>query len=68
MEHAMQQNLSKTDRMVRLILGVMVLGVGGYSRSWWGLLGVLLLVNSVMGVCGFYRLCGISTHKGSRSK
>ena len=59
----MQCNLSNTDRRVRLLVGAGLLGAGIYYRSWWGLLGLPLLVNAAMGVCGLYRLFGISTLK-----
>lgn len=60
----MHCNLSKTDRVARFIVGMGLLGVGGiYYRSWWGLLGLPLLFNAAMGVCGLYRLLGISTFK-----
>ena len=62
----MQCNLSKTDRRVRVVLGIGLIGAGVYFRSWWGLLGVALLVNAAMGVCGLYRLFGISTYKGGQ--
>ena len=59
----MQCNLSRTDRTVRLIVGAAMMGAGVIFRSWWGLLGVPLVGNAVMGVCGLYRLLGISTYK-----
>ncbi len=64
----MQCNLSKTDRVVRVIVGVGLLGAGWYFKTWWGLLGVPLLINAAMGVCGLYRLLGISTYKGRRNE
>ena len=60
----MQCNLNKTDRAVRVILGVGLLGAGIYFRSWWGLLGVPLLINAAVGYCGLYQLLGISTYRG----
>lgn len=59
----MQCNLSKTDRCIRVVLGMALLGVGVYFRSWWGLLGVPLVWNAAMGFCGLYHLFGISTRK-----
>ena len=59
----MQCNLGKPDRTVRLVLGIGLLAVGAYDRSWWGLLGLPLLLNATLGVCGLYRLLGISTVK-----
>ena len=60
----MQCNLSRTDRGARLITGVGIMGAGVYFKSWWGVLGLVLIWNAVMGVCGLYRLLGISTYKG----
>ncbi len=62
----MQCNLSRGDRGIRTLLGFGLLGAGLYFRSWWGLLGIPLLVNAAMGLCGLYRLFGISTYKKSR--
>ena len=62
----MQCNLSQTDRGIRVVLGVGLIGTGLYFRSWWGLLGVPLLINAAMGFCGLYRLLGISTYRKSR--
>ncbi len=62
----MQCNLNATDRVVRLLLGLGLIGAGVYSRSRWGWLGVPLLINAAMGVCGLYRLFGISTCKGGQ--
>ena len=65
----MQCNLSKMDRTARLVLGVALLGLGAYYKSWWGLLGLPLLWNAAMGFCGAYHLLGISTNKkGTSSK
>ena len=50
--------------MVRLLLGAGLLVAGVLFKTWWGLLGVPLVVNALMGVCGLYHLLGISTSKG----
>ena len=47
-------NMGKTDRIVRGILGVLILAGGLYFRSWWGLVGLLPLVTSIMAWCGLY--------------
>ena len=59
----MQCNLSRVDRVARLIIGTAIIVAGVIFKSWWGLLGVPLVVNAFMGVCGLYRLLGISTYK-----
>ena len=62
----MQCNLSGTDRGIRLVVGIGLIAVGVYFKNWWGWLGVPLVVNAVMGVCGLYQLLGISTYKGRK--
>jgi hypothetical protein len=64
----MQCKLSQTDRGIRVVLGVGLIGAGVYFKSWWGLLGAGLLTNAAMGVCGLYRWLGISTYKGGQDK
>ncbi len=64
----MQCNLGKTDRLLRLLVGAGIIAAGVVFRSWWGLLGVPLVVNALMGVCGLYRLLGISTHRSGQGK
>ena len=60
----MRYNLGKGERGARLVIGVAGIVAGIIFRSWWGLLGVPLVVNAFLGVCGLYRLLGISTYKG----
>jgi hypothetical protein len=63
-------NLNKTDRGIRVVLGIVLLGIAAYFRSGWGWLaavaGVALLWNAVAGFCGAYHLLGISTYKRNR--
>ena len=59
----MRCNLSKTDRVGRLVIGAAIMAAGVIFKSWWGLLGLPLVVNAVMGVCGLYHLLGISTYR-----
>jgi hypothetical protein len=64
----MRCNLGNADRIGRLIAGAAIIAAGVAFRSWWGLLGMPLVVNALMGVCGLYRLLGISTHKNGQVK
>ena len=64
----MQCNLGTADRAARLVVGAAIIGAGVVFKSWWGALGLPLIVNAFMGVCGLYRLLGISTHKDGQGK
>ena len=37
----MKANIGTVDRVVRVIVGLVIIGVGIYFRSWWGLIGLL---------------------------
>jgi len=57
----MKKNVGGIDRTVRIAAGLVIIGVGVYFRSWWGLLGVVVLGTGLIGWCGFYTLIGVNT-------
>ena len=57
----MKKNMGKTDRVLRMILSIVIAGVGYYYKSWWGLLAFVPLVTAFTGFCPLYRLLGINT-------
>ena len=59
----MNCNMGKLDRTVRFIAGVAIIGIGLYFKSWWGLVGLLPIVTSIIGWCPAYVPLGISTCK-----
>ncbi len=59
----MQPNVGGIDRVLRIVLGLAIIGWGIYAQSWWGLLGVPLLFSGLTGQCFAYKLFGISTCK-----
>lgn len=55
-------NESSIDRVLRILLGVVLLSlifVG--PRTLWGLVGLVPLVTGFVGFCPLYRVLGIST-------
>jgi hypothetical protein len=54
-------NIGKTDRIIRLIIGVAIAAAGFYFKSWWGLLAVIPLATAALGFCGLYVPLKIST-------
>ena len=59
----MKCNIGTTDRIIRVIIGLIVIALGCYLSSWWGIIGLLPILTSVTGWCGLYTLFGISTCK-----
>lgn len=57
----MKKNVGKTDKMIRLIVGAIILLVGLVAGSWWGLIGILPIITGSLGWCPAYLPFGIST-------
>ncbi len=65
----MKKNVGSTDRLIRLLLTVVfgVLYYSGIVTGFWGIvvlvLGVVMLLTSLAGVCPLYSLVGVNTCK-----
>ena len=64
----MKKNVGKTDKTIRIILGVLIGAAGIYFSTWWGLIGLIPLLTGIFGTCGLYSLFGVSTCKVETSK
>ena len=58
----MKKNIGKTDKIIRIILGIAILSqtVVGFG-SLWGLIGLVLIITAVVDFCPAYTLLGINT-------
>ena len=55
-------NVGKTDRIIRVILGVLLIGNFFFALQHpIGWLGVILVLTGLAGVCPVYSLLGINT-------
>lgn len=61
-------NVGKTDRIIRVIVGVAIAALGFYFKSWWGLLAVIPLFTAAIGYCGLYVPLKISTVKKNKTE
>ena len=59
----MKINMGVADRNFRFIVGVVVIALGVYFKSWWGAIGIIPLITATTRVCPLYLPFGISTHK-----
>ena len=59
----MKCNMGRTDRIIRVFVGLIIIAVGVYLKSWWGFIGLVPLFTAVIGWCGLYKIFGISTCK-----
>jgi hypothetical protein len=56
-------NIGKTDKVVRIVIGLVIAVLGIAFKSWWGLLAVLPLGTTAVGWCPVYVPFKISTAK-----
>ncbi|MBN1374882.1 MAG: DUF2892 domain-containing protein [Dehalococcoidia bacterium] len=67
----MKKNVGTLDRTIRVILGIILIGLGLYFQNTWGLvamivlivLGLIALITGIIGYCGLYSVFKISTIK-----
>jgi len=58
----MLTNESSIDRLVRIVLGVVLLSLVFVGpKTMWGIIGAIPLLTGVVGFCPLYRLVGLST-------
>ena len=55
-------NVGNLDRLVRLLLGLLLVGLAATSVTGaWGYIGIVLMLTGVAAYCPFYALVGVST-------
>jgi hypothetical protein len=58
----MEANVGKTDRMIRIAAGILLLSLVFVGpKSWWGLIGLVPLLTAVINFCPAYTLLGVNT-------
>ena len=57
----MKINVGSTERMLRVIDGISIVGVGVYYQSWWGVIGVVPLLTGLFRFCPLYSILGMNT-------
>ncbi|MDA3872284.1 MAG: DUF2892 domain-containing protein [Candidatus Marinimicrobia bacterium] len=57
----MKCNVGKTDKIIRIILGIVIGVIGIYYKSWWGLIGIIPIITGLISWCPIYMPFKIST-------
>ena len=57
----MSRNVGTVDRGLRVVVGLVLLGLAWFGGHWWGWIGVVPLVTAFAGFCPAYRLIGLNT-------
>jgi len=64
----MTTNIGTVDRVVRVVVGLVIIGAGICFRNWWGLIGLLPLLTAAVRFCPAYVPFGITTCKTESPK
>ncbi len=59
----MKKNIGSQDRMIRLVVGVVLVVIGIFTSSWLDLVGVLLIITALVRFCPLYVPFKFSTLK-----
>lgn len=59
----MKSNVGPIDRLLRIIIGLIIAIFGIVFKSYWGVVGIIILGTGVFGYCLLYSLLGINTAK-----
>lgn len=57
----MKLNVGSADKIARIVLGVVIIALGFYFKSWWGVIGIIPLLTGILNFCPAYHLIGVST-------
>ena len=59
----MKINIGSTERLLRIIVGVVIIALGIYYGSWWGVIGLVPLLTGLSRFCPLYSMLGMDTCK-----
>ena len=59
----MKQNVGGIDRVLRLVVGLVLVGWGATTQNLWGLIGIIPLATAAIGWCPTYLPFGITSCK-----
>jgi len=57
----MKCNVGITEQIVRIVIGVVIVLLGVYFRSWWGLIGLVPIITGSIRYCPVSDVLGITT-------
>ena len=57
----MKVNVGRTERIIRVVVGLVIVGIGVAYGSWWGAVGLVPIATGLTGWCPPYALLGINT-------
>jgi len=62
------KNIGNTERLIRVILGILVVAWGIKAKNWLGVIGLIILITGIIGWCGIYQVFGKSCCSVGKNK
>ena len=59
----MKANVGSADRIVRFVIGIVIIALGFYFKIWWGVIGIVPIITASLNFCPAYNLIGVTTKK-----
>jgi hypothetical protein len=59
----MQINVGGTDKILRIVAGLAIIGWGVMTNNWLGAIGIVPLATALINFCPVYTLLGFDTSK-----
>lgn len=57
------RNVGTVDRLLRIVAGILIIGLGIYYQSLWGIIGIVPLFTGLFRFCPLYSILGVNTCK-----
>ena len=57
----MKRNVGSMDRILRILVGIGMVGAGVFFQSWWGLIGLVPLTTAFVRWCPAYTFLGLNS-------
>jgi hypothetical protein len=57
----MKCNVGQTEKVIRISGGILIIILGFYFRSWWGVIGLAPIITGAIGWCPASQILGVST-------
>ncbi len=63
----MKCNIGKTDRTIRIVVGLLILVLGVAFQALWGVLGAIPLLTAILRWCPLYEPLKINTSRHQKT-
>ena len=63
----MKANVGNSDRIIRFILGAVIIALGFYFKSWWGVVAIVPILTGLLNFCPIYNIIGVSSQEKYRN-